>query len=510
MNMNTNTEGMQIPLCDKSVLTEVTGDFSLPDYQPEIKRLLRIRPCVLPPASYAGAGNAEFSGTLDYYVLYMGNDGGLYCAPLHTEYAISVPFSQGDCEVALCVADVVPESVVGRVSAPRKLNIRCRLRTGVRIRGVLPAAEQTEGLVDPFSVERLEGEQTLAQMGSGVGEVIRLSEDILTDARGRNMRLVCAEGQVHVQEASCSAGAVNCRGEVELKLMLCAEEPGSLPDLVPTYLVRKLPFSGSVPVSAAMPGSECCITGNCAELSVAVEETYMHAELGVVLSANVMTNRPVRYTKDVYSTKKACECSYDEYALPVAIRALNGNFTQSDSIALAQAEIPAGGSIVDVCGSADAEHMSWEKGRCTLGGTAHYIVLLQADGEVSPYEISLPWKYELECAREPSDWRAQVQVLSCRARVDGERIGIDAEITCAAELWDSAQVSVLRGVKYTEMQSRASGAFTVCYPASTDSLWSVAKRYATSLSAVRAANELDADAVLDDPASIEGCKYLIV
>ena len=510
MNMNTNPEGMQIPLCDKSVLTEVSGDFSLPDYQPEIKRLLRIRPCVLPPACYAGSGNAEFTGTLDYYVLYMGNDGGLYCAPLHTEYTVSVPFSQGECEAELCMADVVPESVVGRVSAPRKLSIRCRLRSDVRMFGALPAVEQTEGLVDPFSVERLTGEQVVAQIGSGLGEIIHLSEDILTDARGRNMRLVCAEGQVHVQEASCSVGMVNCRGEVELKLMLCAEEPGSLPDPVPTYMTRKLPFSGSIPVACAQPGSECCVIGNCAELSVAVEETYMHAEVGVLLNASVMTNRPVRFVKDIYSTKKACECSYEEHALPVAIRALGGNFTQSDSTSLAEAQMPVGGSIVDVCGSADAEQMSWEKGRCTLSGTAHYIVLLHADGEVSPYEISLPWKYELECAREPSDWRAHVQVLSCRARVDGERIGIDAEITCAAELWDTEQVRVLRGVKFGEARNGASGAFTVCYPAATDSLWSVAKRYATSLSAVRNANELNADTAADAPDSIAGCKYLIV
>ena len=102
MNSYRETEGIQIPLCDKTVLTEVAGDFSLPDYQPEIKRLLRIRPCVLPAAPYAGSGSAEFSGTLDYYVLYMGNDGGLYCAPLHTEYALSVPFEQG--EATLCMA----------------------------------------------------------------------------------------------------------------------------------------------------------------------------------------------------------------------------------------------------------------------------------------------------------------------------------------------------------------------------------------------------------------------
>ena len=313
MNLNTKTEGMQIPLCDKTVLTEVSGDFSLPDYQPEIKRLLRIRPCVLPAAPYAGSGNAEFSGKLDYYVLYMGNDGGLYCAPLHTEYAISVPYEQGACEADLCMASVVPESVVGRVSAPRKLNIRCRLRSGVRIFGALPAAEQTEGVVDPFSVERLQGEQTLALFGCGMGDTVRLGEDILTDARGRNMRLVCAEGQVHVQEVVAGTGVVNCRGEVELKLMMSAEEPGILPDPVPTYLTRKLPFSGSVEVAAARPGSECCVVGNCAELSVAVEETFMHAEVGVVLEASVMSNRPVHYTKDTFSTKRACECVHDEY-----------------------------------------------------------------------------------------------------------------------------------------------------------------------------------------------------
>ena len=510
MNPYQENQGMQIPLCDKTVLTEVAGDFSLPDYQPEIKRLLRIRPCVLPAVPYAGAGNAEFTGTLDYYVLYMGNDGGLYCAPLHTEYAISVPFDAGECETALCMADVVPESVVGRVSAPRKLNIRCRLRSGVRIFGTLPAVEQTEGVVDPFSVEKLSGEQVLAQIGYGVGDIVRLGEDILTDARGRNMRLVCAEGQVHVQEAVAGMGVVNCRGEIELKLMMSAEEMGSLPDPVPTYLVRKLPFAGSVEVACARPGSECCVVGNCAELSVAVEETYMHAEVGLVLEAHVMSNRPVCYTKDIFSTKRTCDCTYNEYDLPIAIRAQGGNFSHSDSVALSEAEISAGGSIVDVCGSADAEQMTWEKGRCMLTGTAHYIVLMYADGEVSPHEISMPWRYEMECAREPADWRAHVQVLSCRARVDGERIGIDAEIACAVELWDTAPVRVLRSASFGEGMERAGGAFTVCYPSAQDSLWSVAKRYATALSAVRRANDLEADVPADSHASIEGCKYLIV
>lgn len=509
MNANLNTEGLQIPLCEKTLRTEVAGDFSLPDYQPEIKRLLRIRPCVLPASHYAGSGNADFSGTLDYYVLYMGNDGGLYCAPIHTEYGFAVPFEQGEAQVELCMADVVPESVVGRVSAPRKLSIRCRLRADVSIMGTLPASESTQGVVDPFSVERLMGEQVLAQIGCGQSEVLRQSEDILVDGQSGDVRLICAEGQVHVQEVSCTEGQVHCRGEVVLRLMLSREQQGSLPDPVPMHLVRKLAFTGSIPCTVATPGAECCVMGEVGELSVSVEPSFLHAEVGVVLQARVMSNRPASFIKDIFSTKKQAECRYDSYALPVAIRSLGGNFTQSDSASLAENGMSVG-SIVDVCGSAEAEQLQWENGKCTLSGMGHYIVLMADGGEVSAHEIELPWRYEFDCEREPGEWRAHMQVLSCRARVDGERIGIDAELACAIRTWETGQVSVLREVSFAETAHVRPGTFVVCYPGMQDSLWSVAKRYGSSLSTVRQANSLSADAPADDPASIEGCKYLIV
>lgn len=509
MNELKTTEGLQIPLCEKTVRTEVTGDFSLPDYQPEIKRLLRIRPCVLPATHYAGPSGVDFSGTLDYYVLYVGNDGGLYCAPLHTEYDFSVPYESGDLTPDLCMADVVPESVVGRVSAPRKLNVRCRLCSDVSVMATVPPAQAVQGTADPFSVEHLVGNEMLALVDHGQSEVLHLSEDILGDSRSGNVRLVCAEGQVHVQEISCSEGAVHCRGEVSLHLMLCGEEQGSMPDPVPSHLLRKLAFSGSIPVKGAAPGAECCVTGEMAELSVSMEEGFMHAEVGVILQARVMQNRPTRYVKDVFSTKRDCACEYRHYELPVAIRSLVGNFSQSDSAALAEVGMQAG-SVVDACGSAEAESMRYENGKCTLLGTGRYIVLIFHGGEVTAHELEFPWKYEFDCEREPADWRAHMQVLSCRARVDGERVGIDAELACAVRTWDKAQISMLDGVQFCEQARTPQGALVVCYPGAQDTLWSVAKQYGSALSAIRRGNGLDDGVPADSPASLQGCKYLIV
>lgn len=77
---------VQVSLCDRIITTDLGGDFSLPDYQPEIRRLLRIGASATPPARYAGGNGMDLAGTVDYFVLYMGNDDQVYCAPLSAEY----------------------------------------------------------------------------------------------------------------------------------------------------------------------------------------------------------------------------------------------------------------------------------------------------------------------------------------------------------------------------------------------------------------------------------------
>ena len=91
-----------------------------------------------------------------------------------------------------------------------------------------------------------------------------------------------------------------------------------------------------------------------------------------------------------------------------------------------------------------------------------------------------------------------------------ERIGIDAEIACAVEAWESTEARVLSSVSFGQATTAEKGSFVVCYPSSSDSLWSVAKRYGTALSGIRAANGLDNDVPADCYESIEGHKYLIV
>ena len=167
----------------RHMTAEVAGDFTLPDYQPEIKRLLRIGVNLLPPDPHADSG--DLTGTMDYYVLYVGQDGGVYCAPLSTEYRLEVPTegntagmppSMGEPTLFLC--DISSEVPVGRVASPRRLHIRCKIKAKVRAYGECPLGPRGEDEGDP-TVEALTAEIPVGRLYGALGEPLTLEDDII-------------------------------------------------------------------------------------------------------------------------------------------------------------------------------------------------------------------------------------------------------------------------------------------------------------------------------------------
>ena len=170
------TQSLRIPVADKHLSAEISGDFTLPDYQPEIKRLLRVSASVLPPSKYVSERGAEFAGNIDYYVLYTGSDNELYCAPLTSEYKINLPLDATEYDKDGSIGNFVggislfPDMISGRVTAPRKLNIKCRLKGRGQVLGDL---ELSGGRADGES-----GIQTLVSTMDAVKQVRNVAASV--------------------------------------------------------------------------------------------------------------------------------------------------------------------------------------------------------------------------------------------------------------------------------------------------------------------------------------------
>ena len=500
---------IQAPICQRQIVSEMSTDFSLPDYQPQIKRLLRVRATVCPPDKYVGGAGVELSGRVDYAILYTGNDGALYCVGESAEYQMKIPVEMSAVydlnEGLTCDADVVAETVVGRVVAPRKLSVKCRLRAGVRLWGIRRMEEAIKGKEE--SLERLCKEISCAHVFIGNSQPIRLGDEILLDANERDLRLILAEGEVCVSDTEAGSGEVNCRGEVILKLLTADEGT----DTVPKVQTRRIPFAASVPTDGAEVNCATTADGVCTDLHVTVEEGRLLCEATVLLRARAQRNESVLYTKDLYSTQSQCTCKKEICTLPIAMRCHNGNFSINATVTAEEIGVREGMQVFDVSLLPSVGALEFENGKHYLTGRCR-AQLIMGDGEDTvAQEIEMPFRYEMDGGEEAAtDFDAAVSVMSSRARMDGERISVDGELSvsicCRAETsFERMSEATLGDAIPTEGAS-----YTVCYPSGEDTLWSVAKRYHRSVGELAHGNELSSSAAADTTASLDGVKYLLV
>ena len=516
-DMPTEDGSMQIPLTDKTITTEINGDFSLPDYQPEIKRLLKIRAALHPPTCYAGSGEVDVNGGVDYFVFYTGNDNGLYCAPLHTDYHLTAATNDDvgmeSITPALCLCQSVVESAVGRVTAPRRLNIRCRLQSRIQALGERTSSDISSDHLSPDSTEVLTAHAPICRLYETDCDPIMLQDDVIPDVRAGEVRVVCSEGQVMVTEATAGMGALNCRGEVTMKLTLCPVEADADGLTLPMVLTRKIPFFKTVEMDGVTPHCAGCAHGICSDISAELEDGRIHVEASVLLHAMAHKNEMVSYVKDLYSTRRIGQCRYIDYPVSHAIRCVCSNFTQSESLSLSEVGIAPSARIIDISGAAFPEDLAVypDQNKCVLHGKCRYQILLLRDGEYMTSDLELPFRYEMEAeAADGTLFSGHVTVITCRTRMDGERMGVDAELAVSGRLYQPQTLTLVSDVTYGEEFARRHGEYVICFPAPDDSLWSVAKRYHAPMAALSAANSLSPTAAIDSPASIAGNHYLIV
>ncbi len=500
----------RVPVSDRILTTELSEDFTLPDYQPEIKRLLRVELTLSPPARYISSSGAEFSGNAHYDILYAGADSQLYTSRMSTEYGFEAPFDDVDGaeigEGVTALVDIVPDTVVGRVMAPRKVGLRSRLRSHLRCFAGCRQDEEIRGLDNLSSLRRLIGTGSYADTRHGIEESIPMSDEIIPESREGEIRVVGAAGDVFVSEALSAGDAVVCRGELILKLMICRDGGDGTPEII----VRKLPFSREISVEGVMPGWDCRAWGVCNDITVSVGEGRLLCEADISLEADAQHAENFEYTKDIYSTVADSDILIRDRILQVPLRCMNGNFTQSGVFDAKENNIPAGALLVDASGGAVINSSSVEKGRCVLAGEVRYNLLFRDGAEWGSRELTQPIRYEFDITPGTPDCSAILTVVGCRARMDGERVAVDSEIAAAVRATSPQPLKMVSEADFTGTVAPKRGEMTIVYPDKSDTLWDISKRYHSDADRLAASNSIKAPSAPNSAESLSGVKFVII
>lgn len=484
MDMN-NPTTLTAVSCLHTLTHDCAEDFTLPDYMPEIRRVISVEASPLPESRFLTGAAMEFSGTLIYSVLYVGDTGELYSAPLSSEYTASVALGDSSVTDAAAVGiDTRLDSVSCRASGPRKLSLKSRLKTAVTAYHPVSLAEtikdSTTGrpIPEEFHVERLIRHAADAQILRGeitatAAGALHLSPDT---------KVIACRGAIRPEAVRGSRDCVSVTGDAVIHV-LCLGGEGNL-----FCTTAKSPVSESIPVSGAADGDPCRAWARCAAVTVNTSDpANVEWEVEYDMEAECMRPGESAYTADAYAVACPSSTEMAEHDSLRLIKCGVGALSCTGESGR-QSKAAAGESVIRTDAAASVERVEMGEGKkLILHGSCACRVLLSADGDVIAEEFTVPFRYETEAVAfgESPDllWRCTAEVVDATARTEGDKIAVGVDLSLSMSVFAREKIRCVSGISVDSSAPvmAEEGVVRICYPDAGEPIWEVGKRYRADL-----------------------------
>lgn len=517
MNENRNEECPRLlrDAAAEPLYAETNDDYYLPDYLPEIRKILRLDAHAVGTGIFAGSERTEFGGTVFYTLYYTGPEGKITAVPLSGEYEYSLPV-RGEMPGVIYTRETV-ETAVCRPSGPRKVNLRARVCAH-------PHALAEENAQPPLSAVLPEGEEaekllrTREQMHSEAYVSGELSAEAAVPLDGlteENLRILSAAGEIYVESAKAEDGRIRCRGALYTEVL--AEAEG-----VPFAKQKKIPFEAELEAQGARTGDAVSAWGVCESVTTEVRPADGGVEilldLRYVLHAVCYRNVPLTLTGDLYSCGHLLDVRKTPCVTTRFAGQVSGNYTVS---ATADAEEEwASAELISLSVTPGTTEATVLPRRVILSGQMRAAATYLSSGEEGEQKIGassypFPFRIEAELPEEiaPTD-RVEyfLTPFTCAGKCEQGKLSMQAEVALSLCVFHDRTDEVPEAVTVADRQPEERTAdLLITYPSPEESLWSIGKKYGVPLAKLQKENGLpDTEADADDPACLDGVMWLSV
>ncbi len=490
-------------ICDTETESEIADDIVIPDYLPEIRRLLRVTPSFPEASEYIGGRSAEFSGNINWDVLYVGNDGQLANTHAASHYEVAVPFpADADYDIngeTPASHTVTAESVNSKVTSPRKLNVRCRLHHRVNVCGTGSARAEVRGNGSEAGLKRLDKTVPSLMQIKGTGDPVS-SEAMLDIPEGSSV--VSVRASAIISSCTPTPDGATCCGCTRFTVLL--RDGNGKPS------TAELQTDFETDVALDLDGDGWSVCGFACIDRVSSEDdgsaAVCRADLRVTCYA--AKNVPTQITSDVFSVTQECKPTVKTLSIPNLILCANTEALHDGS--LTPDGIPSGTPAVDCTCEARPEGIRLDGGHYLLDIKCRYDVIFDVEGEYIRREAEQTLSADLGVGNDaPDRYLIRLCVISCRAKNEGENVALSAEIGIMAEVFGTADHLSVTCIDMGEQLPARRTTWTVAYAAGTDTLWDVAKRYNVDPAELAAANGISYTRP-DDANSLDGISFLMI
>ena len=131
------------------------------------------------------------------------------------------------------------------------------------------------------------------------------------------------------------------------------------------------------------------------------------------------------------------------------------------------------------------------------GKAKFHVIYLDGEGQIASADKDLPYAFKKNLKRGDGTLSADVEVdlLGAQESVSGGALEIRAELAALGELFAAQAHNIVGAVTQSEEEPPRRSPLTIYFAGEGEPLWEIAKRYRTTMDAVRLENELSGDTV---------------
>ena len=473
---------------------------SLPDYCPDIQRILKcqIYPCV---TSKSIVGDSlEVNGNALLRILYVDAAGlPVRCCEKRTPFTTNLPIKKTpENPVAFVSAKV--EYVNCRAVSPRKLDVHGAFSVCAKVIEHIPQnlvcsieGDDVQQMTQTVDASAVSG---ITQEPFSVCEVLEIGSG--KPAAETILRTDCS---VTVESTKLLDNKLILQGEVTLRLLYAAGMGQTLPE----YMEYTIPYNQMLDCAGITEQSTCHVQVQAVSTDVQIkndaagENMLFEAEVRAMAHITAYDTQRLTVVTDAYSTQYSLDLEYQQTTLHKLLEIVRDTDVQKNNFEVDDANIS---QVIDVWNEMRSVSAAVEDGALVYTGKYNVCILaIGSEGKPFYFERMVDFKITREATGYPTDVRCEA---SLRMKSIGYRITGNSCIEVKAELCLSAavlqEVSCKSIVSASADQERpvlkdTKAALIIYYAEAGESLWNIARQYHTAADAIRRENDLTEETV---------------
>lgn len=468
-------------------------DFSLPDYCPDIQRILKCQVYPVITVRSVIGDRLEVEGRATVRVLYLDAGGTSVRHCEKTEpFSASIALRKTP-ESPIALVRTRMEYINCRAVSPRRLDIHGAFSVCARVFDAVKyeyyCGVEGEALEEKTETLRASRLAAYAQQPFVVGEVLEIG-----NGKPPAEAVLRVQADALLQDYKIVSGKIILKGEVQLKLLYAA----GIDTVSLESMEYAIPFSETIDCEGITEDALCDIRLAVSETDIQIrsdssgENMLLEAEARVIATVSAFEQAEITVVTDAYSTQYETALSYRPVSLRLVADVMRESAIQKITLNLGDTELV---KITDIWNEIVNVQSEVENGKLLCRGKMNLCILaVNTAGKPVYFERMAEILYTKERAGLPETAICDTDVAVTNI---GYRISGTSELEIKAELQLEIQIAVnvsgreLESVYEDEGRPRNDGqkaALTIYYAMTGESLWDIARTYCTSVAAIQAEN----------------------